>query len=921
MRSSHTKAKWTLTTAIACISLLCISVGSAIAASTWLSAVTDLDVPTRIAVDDKGNIYVTEPRKKNHVRVYDRQGRLIKTLRGLDKPIGIAVDSQSRIYVGNDGNGSVAVYNADLTLSHRLGRGAGEFTKPNSIAVGTNGLVYVADSKVHSIKVYNQDGTSAFTFGAWGKEDGTFNFPIGLAIDEARGELYVTDLGIFDDPENGETAGGRVQAFDLTGAFKRSFGEYGTGDGKIIRPLGIAVDGSSKVYVTDGFQGVVHVFDAFGAPVETVYNLEHQMKTPIGVAVSKDNRLYIASTNTATVEVYGLDGHTTIDLLPASLVYEAVAGAGNPASQTITITNNGTGTLEWTAASDKPWLSLSLAKGVAGPSSSSSLTLNVASTRLPVGTYTGAVTLSDALSAAKTLPVTLTVSPPPAVLTVTPASLTFTLQQNGTVSSQSLNIHNTGGGTMTWTAASTDPWLTLAASGSIAPGSATVSLLGASLTPGTHSGSITISADGAVGSPATIPVSVTVIYAGTVNVTANIVQAGYDISGPATYSGSGSQWSSAEVVPGEYTIAFKPVAGYVKPQKQTFTVTTGKETLVAGEYRKTAGATHIIAGSGKGKKATVVVLSLQGNQEAFFQPFNSAKDIRVAAGDLDASGIDKIVVTDGKRTIKVYTKDGTELASYELPKGHKHARIAAADLDNDGRAEIIVGAENDVDSKKKRLRAIQILTYASGTLTASDILTAEGKEEFTLALGDVNGDGIPDLLIADEDSVQAFAVEPGEAGRTLAKLWSHEEDFDDVPEIAVGDIDGDGTSEIALSIEQERKNEKGNKKGDKKKGKKEGDDEKNKKNKAGVIRILRGTGEATGTTIEAFQGLGFEGPCTVAMGDIDGDGKAEIIAGAGREEDNDPLIRVYKGDGTYTGTSIKAMDTQTGVTVGCGTFQ
>ena len=910
MRSSHTKARWTLTTAIAGISLLCISVGSAIAASTWLSAVTDLDVPTRIAVDGNGNIYVTEPRKKNRVQVYDRQGKLIKTLRGLDKPIGIAVDSQSRIYVGNDGNGSVAVYNANLTLSHRLGTGAGEFKKPNSIAIGTNGLVYVVDSKAHRIKVYNQDGTSAFTIGAWGKEDGAFNFPTGLAIDEARSELYVTDLGIFIDPQYGETAGGRVQVFDLTGAFKRSFGEYGTGDGKIIRPFGIAIDGTSKVYVTDGFQGVVHVFDAFGTPVETVYNLDHQMKTPIGVAVSKDNRLYIASTNTATVEVYGLDGHTTIDLAPAALAYEAVAGGDNPASQTITITNNGTGTLEWTAASDKPWLSLSTAKGAAGPSSSSSLSLNATSAGLPVGTHTGAMTISDTLGAAKTLPVTLTIVPPPAVLTVTPLSLTFTVQQNGTVSSQSLNIHNTGGGTMSWTAASTDPWLTIAAPGSTTPGSALVSLVGASLTPGTLSGSITVTASGAVGSPATIPVSVTVIYAGTINVTTNISQAGYDITGPASYSGTGSQWSSAEVVPGDYTIAFKPVAGYAKPRKQTFTVTTGKETLVAGEYRKKAGATHLIAGIGKGKKGIVTVLTLQGNQESTFQPFTSAKDIRVAAGDLDGSGIDKIVVTDGKRTIKVHAKDGTELASYALPKGHKHARIAVADLDSDGAAEIIVGAGNDGDSKKKRLRTIQILTYASGTLTTSDSLTTEGKEEFTLALGEVNGDGIPDLVMADEDRVQAFAIETGDSGRTLANLWSHEEDFDDVPEIAAGDIDGDGMSEIALSIEQEQEN----KSSKKNKGKKEDDE-----NKAGVIRILRATGEATGTTIEAFPGL--EGPSTVAMGDIDGNGTAEIIVGAGREEDNDPLIRVYQGDGTYTGTTLKAMDAKAGVAVGCGTFQ
>jgi hypothetical protein len=99
----------------------------------------------------------------------------------------------------------------------------------------------------------------------------------------------------------------------------------------------------------------------------------------------------------------------TIGVSPSSFSFTATAGGANPAGQSLSITNTGGGTLNWTASSNQSWLSVSPTSGTAP----SSATVSVNITGLAAGTYNGAITITatGATNTPLSVPVTLTVNP------------------------------------------------------------------------------------------------------------------------------------------------------------------------------------------------------------------------------------------------------------------------------------------------------------------------------------------------------------------------------------------------------------------------------------------------------------------------------------------------------------------------------
>ncbi len=279
--------------------------GSASPAYRSLSPIgSPLSAPTGVAVDGGGSLYVTES-STGRLLVLSPGGSLLREKSGLSRPIGVAVSPDGKIYVGEAGRGRVEAFDRNLVPLFALGRGNGEFSLPLGIAVDDRGTVYVADGKADRVRVYDGVGAFRFAFGGSGDADGRFRFPAAVASDDASQEIVVTDLPA--SPQGGQ--GARVQVFSRDGTFKRAFASFGRGEGLLVKPLGAAVDGAGRIFVSDAYQNVVQVFDGGGAFLFAVYDPARPVRTPLGIAIAPGSgTLYVASLNTAQVAVYGTGG-------------------------------------------------------------------------------------------------------------------------------------------------------------------------------------------------------------------------------------------------------------------------------------------------------------------------------------------------------------------------------------------------------------------------------------------------------------------------------------------------------------------------------------------------------------------------------------------------------------------------------------
>ena len=72
---------------------------------------------------------------------------------------------------------------------------------------------------------------------------------------------------------------------------------------------------------------------------------------------------------------------------------------------------------------------------------------------------------------------------------------------------------------------------------------------------------------------------------GTIEVYTNIESATFSISGPATYSGSGTFWSQSNVPQGTYTITYGSVSRYKSPPSETKILSAGESITFDGDYQ------------------------------------------------------------------------------------------------------------------------------------------------------------------------------------------------------------------------------------------------------------------------------------------------------------------------------------------------
>jgi len=243
-----------------------------------------------------------------------------------------------------------------------------------------------------------------------------------------------------------------------------------------------------------------------------------------------------AGTYSATITVTATGASNTPQTIPVSLTVNAppppaaaisrtpttlsstCTQGSNASGQSFQISNSGSGTLSYTISDDATWLSCSPSTGTS-TGEQDPITVSYATTGLAAGTYSATITITatGASNTPQTIPVSLTVSAPPppaAAISQTPTTLSPACAQGTNAASQSFQVWNSGGGTLSYTISDNVGWLACNVTSGTSSGAhntVTVNYSTSGFAAGTYSATITISASGVSNSPQTIPVSLKVV--------------------------------------------------------------------------------------------------------------------------------------------------------------------------------------------------------------------------------------------------------------------------------------------------------------------------------------------------------------------------------------------------------------------------
>jgi uncharacterized protein (TIGR03437 family) len=224
------------------------------------------------------------------------------------------------------------------------------------------------------------------------------------------------------------------------------------------------------------------------------------------------------SPGTVAVSLKVIPAVPYISVNPASVDVQAKVGV-DPAPLALLAVNAGAGTLSpsFSAITDSggSWLSLSQPTG-GSFNNASTVFVSIQSARLALGTYTGKVTVTSptALNSPLNVPVRLVVaSTGGAVISVSPAALSFLAGLGANPSLQAITINNAGTGSLrssiTWSTVDGGSWLLARSTGGSFGSSSTVTVNVNidGLLKGTYRGNITVSDASAANSPVNVPVT------------------------------------------------------------------------------------------------------------------------------------------------------------------------------------------------------------------------------------------------------------------------------------------------------------------------------------------------------------------------------------------------------------------------------
>ena len=266
----------------------------------------------------------------------------------------------------------------------------------------------------------------------------------------------------------------------------------------------------------------------------------------------------------------------------------------------------------------------------------------------------------------------------------------------------------------------------------------------------------------------------------------------------------------------------------------------------------------VLLGDGKGgftpaPKSPFTVNSRPHPHGIAFGDFNGDRNLDFV---IDDWGNDRVTVVfgDGKGN---FASPGVSFAVGKMP----YQKVRVADVNKDGKADIVTTNTEGSDI------TVLLGDGKGGFKQAAGSPYSTSPRPFGIAIGDVNGDGIPDLAIAHysgqltQPSDDAITVLLGtDDGKFKAAPGSPFKPGSAPTSVAIGDINGDGIMDVAVGNYG-----------------------------SNSVTVLfggrRGLTAAPGSPFAVG-----EQPSSIAIGDLNGDGKGDIVTANSKSNDVSVLL-------------------------------
>jgi hypothetical protein len=246
---------------------------------------------------------------------------------------------------------------------------------------------------------------------------------------------------------------------------------------------------------------------------------------------------------------------------------------------------------------------------------------------------------------------------------------------------------------------------------------------------------------------------------------------------------------------------------------------------------------------GSDDQAVGVVL---GNGDGTFQPeklfgVNFLGPQYLITADFNGDGNPDLIVTGaGSNSLAIALGDGTGNFQFQFIPSGISGQIATADFNRDGKPDfIVIGYDGGL---------YLFLGTGDGTFQSSiAINNAPGGTSLTgLIAADVNGDGIPDVVVVNNTVGGRLSVMLGNGDGTFANPVNYA--VGDYPEsVALGDLNQDGYTDLVVALN------------------------------TGRVVVLLGNGDGTFQPAINFGSMGSGGNVAVAVADLNGSGYPDVL--------------------------------------------